>query len=125
MVRRPPVIVLISALAVLLGALACEYKATPTVFSEEEIIGRVALGDSVTVLVGDTVSLVPRVFDVRGVLLDRYRLPNGQVLSWTTSDVRIATVSDGLVRGVGPGRAIIGVSVAGMSAGARVGVIQP
>ena len=125
MCRRPPVLVLVCALAALVGAAACDYKATPSMFSEEEIIGRVALGDSVTVVVGDTVSLVPRIYDVRGTPLDRYRLPGGQVLNWSTSDVRIATVNDGLVRGVGPGRAVIGVSVGGMSAGARVGVIQP
>ena len=124
MVPRPPVLVALSALVLLLGAGACEYKATPSSFAEEEVIGRVAMGDTVTVVVGDTISLNPRIFDVRGVLLDRYRLPNGQVLSWSTSDARIATVADGLVRGVSPGRAVIGVSVGGLSAGARVGVVQ-
>jgi uncharacterized protein YjdB len=110
--------------AAVLGLAACDYKPSGPL-GAEEIIGRLSMGDTVTVTVGDTVSLIPRIYDIRGTPLDRYRLPNGQVLVWSTSNANIATVADGLVRGVSPGRAVIGVTVGGLSAGARVGVIPP
>ena len=112
------------AFAALLGLAACEYEATPGPVGSEEVIGRVSLGgDSVTVAIGDTVSLNVTVYDVRGSPMDRFRLPGGQVLVWNTSNVNIATVADGLVRGVGPGRAIISASAGGQLGAARVGVV--
>ena len=118
--RLPATIVL----AALLGLAACKYEATPGPAGAEEIIGRVSLGgDSVTVAIGDTVSLNAFIYDIRGTLMDRYRLPGGQVLVWNTSNVNIATVADGLVRGVGPGRAIISASAGGQLGAARVGVV--
>jgi hypothetical protein len=87
------------ALAAVLALAACDYEATPGPLGAEEIIGRLSMGDTVTVTVGDTVTLIPRIYDIRGTQLDRYRLPNGQVLVWSTSNANIATVADGLVRG--------------------------
>ena len=126
MSRCVPARLLCFALVALLGTVACDYEATPGPLGAEEIIGRVSLGgDSVTVAIGDTVSLTATVYDIRGTPMDRYRLPNGQVLVWATSNVNIATVADGLVRGVGPGRAIISASAGGQIGAARVGVVPP
>ncbi len=114
--------VMVLVIAGLLGTSACDYKATPDPVGSENVIGRVSLGgDSVTVAIGETVTLQAYVYDVRGTPMDVTRLPS--TISWASSDVRIATVADGLVRGVGPGRAIISASVGGFLGAARVGVI--
>jgi hypothetical protein len=92
--------------------------------SSETVIGRVTLGgDSLTVVIGESITVQASVYDVRGTPLDPNRLPGGQVLLWNTTNVNIATVADGLIRGVGPGRAIISANAGGQFAAVRVGVI--
>jgi hypothetical protein len=87
------------------------------------VVGRISLpGDSFTVAIGKTVLLQATAVDQRGALLTR--LPNGENLQWTSSDITIATVQDGLVTGVRPGRSIITVRGGGQLAAARVGVVS-
>ena len=85
------------------------------------IVGRISLpADSFTVSVGAVVTLVASAYDHRGQYLDR--LPDGGNFQWTSSDLTVATVMDGVVSGVRLGRSIITVRGGGQLAAARVGV---
>ena len=116
-----------TVLAVFLGGLfaaGCADEPSAPVVEEPVVVGRVSLGvDSVTVKVGTTVTITAAVFDTKGRQLDR--LPDGGTISWSTTDVRIATVNDGIVTGVGPGRAIITARAGGQLGATRVGVELP
>jgi uncharacterized protein YjdB len=107
-------------LPVLFLAAACADE--PVIRPHDVIIGGISLGvDSVTVAVGQTVTLVATVSDISGNQLQR--LPNGETVDWRSSNVGVATVIDGIVHGVGPGRAIIQARAGGLLAAARVGVV--
>ena len=117
MPRRSP---LLLALIPVLAACADD----PVIRPREVIIGGISLGvDSVTVSIGESITLVATVSDISGIALQR--LPNGENVDWRSSNVDIATVVDGVVRGVSPGRAIIQARAGGLLAAARVGVIPP
>ena len=85
------------------------------------VVGRISLpADSFTVAVGNNVTIVASAYDHRGQYLDR--LPDGGSFQWTSSELTVATVMDGVVTGLRPGRSIITVRGGGQLAAARVGV---
>ena len=74
--------------------------------------------DSVVVEVGSEVTLSPRVYDQSGSPMSYP--PPGFTVRWSTSDSRIATVNEGIIRGIRTGRISVGVQVGTASAGMRL-----
>ena len=67
--------------------------------------------------VGATLTLVADIRDASGAAI------TGRPATWTTSDPAIATVANGVVKGVSPGTAMITATIDGKSAGTQVTVV--
>jgi hypothetical protein len=67
--------------------------------------------------VGATLTLVANIRDASGAAI------TGRAATWTTSDPAVASVSNGVVKGVSPGTAMITATVDGKSAGTQVTVV--
>jgi uncharacterized protein YjdB/tRNA A-37 threonylcarbamoyl transferase component Bud32 len=92
-------------------------RATATVTVTAEAVASVALSpSSVDLEPGGSASLSAAVLGVRGSVLQ------GQALVWQSSNAAVATVTDGVVRGVAPGSATVTATAEGRTGQASVTV---
>ena len=92
-------------------------RATATVTVTAEAVASVALSPgTVDLQTGQSASLSATVLGVRGSVLP------GQALVWQSSNAAVATVADGVVRGVAPGSATITATAEGRTGQASVTV---
>ena len=104
--------------AVVLGALFTTSCYEPSGLNyQEPVVGRVVIeADSVMVEVGKEVVVNVSVYDQSGRPMPR------SLAQWNTADRRVATVVEGVVKGVTVGRTTLGASAGGVSTGVRVRV---